>query len=389
MIKKYLNVSLLLILLSLSVFSQEKEIVPGAFFTGEYFPLLKGKRLAVLANQSSLINNVHLVDSLLHSGFQVVKIFSPEHGFRGTADAGEQVGNYRDEKTGLQVISLYGQNQKPTRMEMKGIDLVIFDIQDVGVRFYTYISTMHYMMEACAENSVKMMVLDRPDPNGFYIDGPVLDTTLRSFVGMHPVPVVYGMTIGEYALMINGEHWLKNGVQCELKVIPCKNYSHSSLYKLPVKPSPNLTNMNAVYLYPSVGLMEGTEMSVARGTIFPFEAIGCPQFPDRSFSFTPRSIPGISKLPKYMKIKCYGIDLRQADSIILKNKCINLQWLIISYNKSEDKDNFFNLFFDKLAGNSVLKEQVNSGLSAEEIRLSWAAGLEQFRKIRKKYLLYE
>lgn len=369
---------------------QKFNIETGAQQTEKYIPILKNKRIAVVANHTSIVDHVHLVDSLLNSGVNVIKIFSPEHGFRGKADAGEHVKNYTDKKTGLPVISLYGSSKKPDLKDLQDVDIVVFDLQDVGVRFYTYISTMHYVMEACAEANVEMLILDRPNPNGFYVDGPVLDTSYTSFVGMHPVPIVHGMTIAEYAQMINGEAWLNNGVQCKLNVIKCDNYTHDSLYQLPVNPSPNLQNMLSIYLYPSLGFFEGTSFSVGRGTEFPFQVFGSPDFKQGKFSFTPISIDGASKYPKYENVLCYGVDLRNVNlEAFISNKKINLDWLISAYISIDTKNEFFNNFFYNISGNKDLRKQIESGLSENEIRKSWQPKLSEFEKIRKKYLLYE
>ncbi|MCK4663120.1 MAG: DUF1343 domain-containing protein [Bacteroidales bacterium] len=366
------------------------KIKVGAERTEKYLPLLKNKNVAIVANQTSLVNSTHIVDSLISLGVNMKKIFSPEHGFRGTADAGEYLDNYTDNKTGLPVISLYGKNKKPQKKDLEDIDILIFDIQDVGVRFYTYISSLHYIMEACAENNKKLIILDRPNPNGFYVDGPVLDNAFSSFVGKHPVPLVYGMTIAEYAQMINGENWLNNKTKCEIINILCENYTHEDLYTLPAKPSPNLPNMKAVYLYPSLGLFEGTVISIGRGTDFPFQVFGHPVFKNVSFEFKPHSIPGASKYPKFKDELCYGYDLRNNKGYYkFKTGKINLQYLIDSYDKLAKNEEFFNSFFNNLAGNDILKEQIKSGLSEKEIRKSWQHDLDKFKKIRKKYLLYK
>jgi uncharacterized protein YbbC (DUF1343 family) len=360
----------------------------GAERTEQYIPLLRGKRIAVVTNQTGMIGPTHLVDSLLAIGMDVMKVFAPEHGFRGEADAGEHVANERDKRTGLQVVSLYGKNKKPSADQLKDVDVLVFDIQDVGVRFYTYISTMHYVMEAAAEEHKAVIVLDRPNPNGFYVDGPVLDTAFRSFVGMHPVPLVHGMTMGEYARMINGEGWLKGGVKCDLSVIACTGYDHGSYYELPVKPSPNLPNMSAIYLYPALGLFEGTIVSVGRGTAQPFQCIGYPDCPLGAFTFTPRSVPG-AKDPPYRDQLCTGLDLSSYGEIYSRlDHRLNLEWLIGMYTNSVDKKKFFNSFFDKLAGNSTLRKAVEAGKSEEVIRAGWQKDLDAFRVMRKPYLLY-
>jgi len=322
-------------------------------------------------------------------GINVSSIFAPEHGFRDMADAGDRIADGKDAQTGVPIISLYGGQLKPTPENLKGIDVVIFDIQDVGVRFYTYGSTLHYVLEACAENNVECIVLDRPNPNGFYVDGNIADTAYRSFVGMHPVPVVHGMTIGEYARMLNGEGWLRNGVKCRLTVIKCKNYTHKTAYELPVKPSPNLPNQTSIYLYPSICFFEGTNISLGRGTPFPFQVYGSPKLPDTGFSFTPESVPG-AKNPPLLGVKCYGVDLRNAiaEKIVPSPK-LNLEWVINAYNAYPDKDNFFIPYFDVLASGPTLREQILKGMSAEEIRYSWKEGLEKFGKIRAKYMLYD
>ena len=390
---KYLLFLAILLLNSCFVQSVEKEKVQirtGAQQTEKYIPLLLNKNIAVVANHSTIINGSHLVDSLLVLGVNIKKIFSPEHGFRGKADAGEHVKNYIDKKTKLPVISLYGNCKKPDIKDLEGIDIVVFDLQDVGVRFYTYISTMHYVMEACAEANVEMLILDRPNPNGFYVDGPVLDTVYRSFVGMHPVPIVHGMTIAEYAQMINGEAWLKNEIKCKLSFIPCGNYTHDSRYELPVNPSPNLQNMRSVYLYPSLGFFEGTGLSVGRGTKFPFQVFGGPDLKNVEFTFIPKSINGASKYPKYQDKKCFGVDLRTIDiNDFIAQKRINLEWMLFGYQNIENQNNFFNTFFYNISGTDQLKKQIVQGESAKQIRKSWQPALRKFKKMRKKYLIYK
>ena len=357
--------------------------------TEKYLPLIKNRQIALVANPTSMIGKTHLVDSLLKLGISIRKVFCPEHGFRGNQEAGENVQNLTDPKTKLPVISLYGENKKPKPLDLKGIDIVIFDIQDVGARFYTYISTLHYVMEACAENNIEVLVLDRPNPNGYYVDGPVLDMKFSSFVGMHPVPIVHGMTMAEYALMINGEKWLKNGIQCKLQTIVVNNYNHTDCYSLPVKPSPNLLSMNAIYLYPSLCLFEGTIISVGRGTKKPFQILGHPKMDTTVFSFTPRAIIGMSSNPPYKDKRCFGYDLSYYSLNILRNdKKINLFWLIDLYHRLSAKTEFFTPFFDKLAGSDLLRNQIIAGKTEEEIRNSWQADLQKFKEIRKKYLLY-
>jgi uncharacterized protein YbbC (DUF1343 family) len=360
----------------------------GAALTQEYLPLIQGKTVAVVANQTSLIGGVHLVDTLLSLDVDIRLIFAPEHGFRDLADAGAVITSGTDPVTGINVISLYGRKKKPLPEDLEGIDAVIYDIQDVGTRFYTYLTTMCYVMEACAENGKSFIILDRPNPNGYYVDGPVLDTAYRSFVGIHPVPVVHGMTLGEYAGMVNGEGWLAGGISCDLKVIRCNNYTHSTLYELPVIPSPNLPNMNSVYLYPSLCFAEGTVLSCGRGTEFPFQVLGAPEMPDTGFSFTPHPSFGSSD-PRYNGMLCYGIDLRNAiEDSIVPRPAMNLEWIIDAYNAYPDKEKFFTGYFDTLAGSSTLREQIISGMDADEIRQTWQEQLNRFSEIRAKYLLY-
>ena len=365
----------------------------GAVQTSKYLNLLKRKKIAVVANQTSVIfkntdvtknSTTHLVDSLLNLGLSVKKVFSPEHGFRGTADAGEDVEDGIDAKTGLPILSLHGKHKKPSKKNLKDIDVVIFDIQDVGVRFYTYISTLHYVMEACAENAIPLIVLDRPNPNAHYIDGPVLEAKHSSFVGKHEVPVVYGMTIGEYGQMINGEKWLKNGIQCDLLVIPVKNYNHNSEYSLTIRPSPNLPNDKSINLYPSLGFFEGTTINAGRGTEFQFQRYGAPYFPKTDFNYTPQSNFG-AKYPKHQNKHCYGVDL----SDVKKLSAINLEWLMDAYQKTPKNQKFFGNTFTIHAGNTKLQEQLEKGISAKEIHKSWQKDLEEFKKIRSKYLIYK
>lgn len=364
-------------------------ILPGADQLGEYLPLLRGQRVAMLVNQTSLVGSSNLVDTLLKLQINIVKIFSPEHGFRGVADAGETVGNTRDPETGLTVISLYGPHTSPSKEELSDVDILIYDVQDVGTRFYTYISSMQRFMEAAARNHKPLIILDRPDPNGFYVDGPVLDTAFHSFVGLQPIPVVYGMTIGEYATMLNKEHWLAQGMECNLTVIRCKHYTHRSYYQLPIKPSPNLPDMGAVYLYPSLCLFEGTSVSVGRGTDKPFQVFGAPGLPHRLYSFIPRSMPG-AKDPPYLNDTCYGYDLSGHEAVIRRHlkDVLPLKWLIRAYQLSPDKDHFFKAYFNKLAGDSDLAAQIKAGWSEKQIRSGWQAALKKFRNIRQKYLLY-
>jgi len=366
-----------------------KDIIVAANLTDQYIPLLKDKKVGIVGNHTSLINQTHLVDSLLNLGIDVIKVFSPEHGFRGNADAGEKVNSNIDKKTKLPIVSLYGKNKKPSTEQLKGLDVVVFDIQDVGTRFYTYISTMSYVMEACAENNIKILVLDRPNPNGHYIDGPILNPKFSSFIGMHEVPIVHGMTIGEYAQMVNGEHWLADSITCDLTVIKMENYDHNSTYTLPLKPSPNLSNMKSVYLYPFLCLFEGTPYSIGRGTEKPFQIIGHPNMDSVNFSFIPKSMEG-AKNPKLKNEKCFGVDLSLIEEHELRNqKSIELKWLIEAYKNANDKDNFFSSSFNLLAGSDELQTQLKNGLTEKEIKASWQDGLAQFKKTRKKYLLYK
>lgn len=388
---RYLVINLLLVLFTSPACSQGQgnQLKVGAERTDRWYPLIENKMVAVVANQTSLIGHVHLVDTLLAGGFNVVKVFGPEHGFRGQAGAGEEVGSNTDPVTGLPIVSLYGKNKKPKNDDLDGIEIMIYDIQDVGVRFYTYISTMTYVMEACAENSIPVLILDSPNPNGFYIDGPILEPECKSFVGLHPVPIVYGMTSGEYAMMVNGEQWLENGLTCDLTVVPVENYTHRDMYDLPVRPSPNLPNQNAVLLYPSLCLFEGTIVSVGRGTDFPFQVIGHPDFVIGSYIFTPRSIPGAAPKPLYEGKQCCGTNLTGFIREIGKapDKLI-LNWLLGYYEFFKDKTVFFNSYFRNLAGTTQLQKQIEEGLTEEQIRESWQPGLKQFKEIRKKYLLY-
>jgi len=368
---------------------QEGGIVVGAERTDIYYPILKGKQVAVVANHTSLLHGAHLVDSLVGAGMKIAKIFSPEHGFRGKADAGQLIDDKIDLVTGMPIISLYGNHKKPTKEDLLGIDLVIFDIQDVGARFYTYISTLTYVMEACAENDISVVVLDRPNPNGFYVDGPVLEPEHKSFVGMHEVPIVHGMTVGEYAQMINEEQWLLDSVKCDLTIVPVKNYSHTDLYELPEKPSPNLPNKYAVYLYPSICLFEGTVVSVGRGTDYPFQIIGHPEFLLGSYIFVPRSIPGVATRPKHEGVYCNGQNLIGYAREIENNPAqLNLAWLVTYYDELKDKSDFFTDYFTLLAGTEKLQKQVEQGWTEEQIRESWQPALDEFKEIRKTYLLY-
>ena len=386
--------ALLLAFVFSQAFSQTLRLIPkeqyvcGAQDTDNYLHLLEGKRVGVVANQTSLIGNTHLVDSLVSLGVNVKRIFTPEHGFRGAADAGAKVTDGKDSKTGIEIASLYGKTKKPTDAMLQDIDIMLFDLQDVGVRFYTYISTLSYVMEACAEHDIRVVVLDCPNPNGFYIDGPVLKPENTSFVGMHPVPVVYGMTIGEYGKMVNGEGWLKNGVHCELTVVGVPGYDRNAIYELPVKPSPNLPNWESVYLYPSLCLFEGTIVSVGRGTDKPFQIFGHPALRG-DYSFTPQSMEGASK-PMFEGEKCRGLDLTEfAHDYANNTNQLHLDWLIDAYQQLTGNNYlFFKKYFDLLAGDNLLKQQIENGKSAEGIRASWKSDLKSFRSIREKYLIY-
>ena len=365
------------------------DLTVGAGRMDLYLSSLKDKSVAIVGNQTSVVGKSHLVDTLLRLGVHVKTVFAPEHGFRGTADAGEHVDNGKDQKTGLPLISLYGEHLKPSKEDLSGVDVVIFDIQDVGARFYTYISTLHYVMEACAEYGKQLIVLDRPNPNGFYVDGPILESAFSSFVGLDPLPIVHGLTVGEYAGMVNGEHWLKGGLQCKLQVVPVKNYSHKDLYQLPVKPSPNLPNMTSVYLYPTLCLFEGTVVSVGRGTEHPFQVIGFPGVKSSTYEFTPKSMPGATA-PMYAGQLCKGFDIGRFGEMYIKNaRSLYLFWLKGMYAQAPDKAKFFTDFFTKLAGTESLKAQLIAGASEERISKSWKAGLDQYKLMRKKYLLYE
>jgi uncharacterized protein YbbC (DUF1343 family) len=367
-------------------------IITGAQQTERYLPKLKNKSVAVVTNASGVIGLKHLIDTLLMHKIKIKKIFGPEHGFRGTSDAGEKIKNGKDSKTNIPVISLYGSHKKPTPKDLKGIDIVLYDIQDVGVRFYTYISTMTYVMEACAENDKPLIILDRPNPNGFYIDGPIMTNDFNSFLGLHPVPIVYGMTCGEYANMVNGEAWLKNKRVCNLEVIPLKNYDRKKFVSnLPVKPSPNLPNDASILAYPSLGLFEGTIMSIGRGTDFPFQCVGSPYHEEKNFSFQFKPTSNsISKKPRYQDTICYGVDLKNCANDFLKSPRINLAYLIQFYNQlQKDKQlHFFELNFNYHTGNETLQKQIISHESEEEIIGSWQADLKKFNLIRKKYLIY-
>lgn len=384
----------------------------GKFKTGaenieSYLPLLKDKRVGIVTNQTGIFKsmpiiehrssslyptenkgsiNISIVDYLLEQNINLQKIYAPEHGFRGTADAGELIVDGKDTKTNLPIISLYGNNKKPKPEQLEGIDILVFDLQDVGARFYTYISSLHYVMEACAENNIPLLVLDRPNPNGTIIDGPILEKEHKSFVGMHEIPVLHGMTIGEYSKMINGEKWLKDGLQCNLSVIPCLNYAHDMKYSLPVKPSPNLPNDQSINLYASLCFFEGTNVSLGRGTEKQFQIYGSPFLPESEFdfSFTPQPNFG-AKDPVHNGKLCFGEDLTE----IRKVNRLELKWLLKAYENTADKTVFFTDFFTKLAGTKKLREQIEAGMTEKEIRKTWIEGLEQFKEVRAKYLIYE
>ena len=370
--------------------NEQWDPVPAADDPTKYLPLVKGKKIALVVNQTSTVKGTHLADFMIDKGVDVSHVFAPEHGFRGEADAGAKIKSGIDAKTGLKIISLYGNNKKPSKSDLEGIETVIFDIQDVGVRFYTYISTLHYVMEACAENNIPLIVLDRPNPNGHYVDGPILKKDFVSFVGLHPVPIVYGMTIGEYAQMINGQGWLKANVQCDLKVIPCKNYSHQSKYDLPIKPSPNLPNRRSILLYPSLCLFEPTTFSIGRGTDLQFQVLGHPNWGAVNHKFIPRPMPGATN-PKHNGMRCTG-HYFDFDMEILENRReINLSYLELAYQSAgEIGFKFFNNeeFFDKLAGSDDLRTQLRRGFTRQQIRATWQEDLSAFMKVREKYLLY-
>lgn len=369
-------------------FVDKAHYVSAAMQLNDYLPLLQGKRVGLVGNQTSIVGETHLVDTLLSLGIDIKKIYTPEHGFRGNADAGAKVNSSKDEKTGLPIVSLYGKNKKPTPEMLQGIDIILFDLQDVGVRFYTYISTMTYVMEAAAENDIPVIVLDRPNPNGFYVDGPVLKPENQSFVGLHQVPVVYGMTIGEYAKMVNSEGWLKGGVTCELTVIPINNYNRNAIYELPVKPSPNLPNWESVYLYPTLCFFEGTCVSVGRGTDKPFQIFGHPAMRG-DYTFTPKSKDGATK-PLLEGERCRGLDLTEYAHDFANNpQQLHIEWIIDSYQQLNEKNYiFFKKYFTLLAGSKWLQFSIENGSDANRIRASWQDNLEEFKAIRAKYLLY-
>ena len=373
------NIFILIFLYSFGLNAQE--LVLGADRIEQIITLTNEKSIAIVGNQTSMVNKTHLVDTLLSLNQNIITVFSPEHGFRGTGDAGAKIENEIDIKTGIPIISLYGENKKPKKKDLEDIDIIVFDIQDVGARFYTYISTLHYVLETASEENIKVIVLDRPNPNGHYIDGPVLEEEYTSFVGMHPIPIVHGMTIGEYAKMIIGEKWIEK--KSNLTIIEMLNYDRNKIYELPIKPSPNLPNKKAVNLYPSLCLFEGTMISIGRGTEIPFQHFGSPKLNLYNYSFIPKSGPG-SRYPKHENKTCYGKEL--TNTPILNS--INLDWLLETYNQIQNKEDFFISFFDKLAGTDKLRKQIISGKNSREIKKSWKADLKEFKNIRNKYLLY-
>lgn len=375
-------------LATLSVFAQIPPVKVGAERTDCYLPLIEGKKVAVLSNQTGIVGNEHLVDVLVRNGINIVGIFSPEHGFRGNADAGEHVNNSIDEKTGIPIWSLYGNaGGKPSPEQMKQFDVLVFDLQDVGLRFYTYYISMARMMDACAETGKKMIVLDRPNPNGFYVDGPILDMKHKSGVGWLPIPIVHGMTLGELALMINGEGWLPEKRKCDLTVIPCENYTHQTLYELPIAPSPNLPNMQSIYLYPSVCLFEGTVVSLGRGTPFPFQVYGHPKYKGSAFCFTPQSMPG-AKNPPLLNQRCCGVDLRNLPQSLIRKNGFDLSYVIDAYQNLRMGEEFFTPFFEKLVGVNYIRRDIIAGKSAREIKAKWQNDVIRFKQQRKPYLLY-
>lgn len=374
-----------------------KAIKTGAEQTEKYLPFLKGKRVAVLANQTSVIGHTHLVDSLQKLGVNIVKVFGPEHGFRGKASAGSEVKDETDAATGIPIISLYGPKNKPSKEDLANVDVLIYDLQDVGVRFYTNINALARLMEACYDNKKNLLILDRPNPNGYLIDGPVLDMKYKSGIGMFPLPMSHGLTVGEFALMANGEGWLTNKVKCDVKIIPVANYNHDMPYTLPVAPSPNLNTRQAVMLYPSTCMFEGTYLNHGRGTYFPFTVIGSPKLKGKyDFSFTPSSIKGMAETPLFMNQVCYGLDLRKYNvDQLRKTKKINLQWIMELYKASPNKEDFFNSSLSKemgvierLVGSGLFRQQIINGSTEQEIRASWEPGLTAYKSMRKKYLLY-
>ena len=376
---------------------QKRQIITGADQTEKYLPLLNGKRVGILANPTTIIGKIHLVDSLITRGINIVKVFGPEHGFRGNASNGAIVGDEKDPATGIKIISLYGSKRRPSAKDLADVDIMIFDIQDVGCRFYTYINVLREVMESCAENNKTLLILDRPNPNGYLVDGPILDMRLKSGIGEYPIPIAHGMTIAEFAQMINGQGWLNSKTKCKLKIIPVAYYNHDMPYTLPVKPSPNLNTQQSIMLYPSTCLFEGTALNHGRGTYMPFTVLGSPALKGKyTFSFKPVSLPGMSETPLYMNEVCYGIDLGKYDiNKLRKAKRINIQWMIDLYNAYPNKDKFFDRSqseqigsIDGLSGSADFKKQIIAGKSVKEIQDSWEPGLSQYKVMRKKYLLY-
>ena len=386
---KKLSIIITLLMTTIIAFAQSDRVIVGAESTKEYFPILKNKRIAIMSNHTGMVGDEHLLDLLIRNKFNVVAIFSPEHGFRGDADAGEHVSSSIDEKTGVPIRSLYGgEGQKPSKESMDMFDLLIIDIQDVGLRFYTYYATMVRLMDACAEDNKKMLILDRPNPNGHYVDGPILDMKHKSGVGWLPIPIVHGMTLGELALMTNGERWLPQSRVCDVTVIKCKNYTHQTLYNVPIPPSPNLPNMKSIYLYPSTCLFEATPVSLGRGTDFPFQVYGHPNMLGYDFSFTPKSVSGAKNPPQLDRL-CHGVDLRDISDEEIFKKGIDLSYIIDAYNNLNLDDHFFRPFFEKLVGVDYIRKMIMEGKSADEIKAMWTDDVEKFKQQRRPYLLYE
>ena len=386
---KKLSIIIILLMTTIIAFAQSDRVIVGAESTKEYFPILKNKRIAIMSNHTGMVGDEHLLDLLIRNKFNVVAIFSPEHGFRGDADAGEHVSSSIDEKTGVPIRSLYGgEGQKPSKESMDMFDLLIIDIQDVGLRFYTYYATMVRLMDACAEDNKKMLILDRPNPNGHYVDGPILDMKHKSGVGWLPIPIVHGMTLGELALMTNGERWLPQSRVCDVTVIKCKNYTHQTLYNVPIPPSPNLPNMKSIYLYPSTCLFEATPVSLGRGTEFPFQVYGHPNMLGYDFSFTPKSVSGAKNPPQLDRL-CHGVDLRDISDEEIFKKGIDLSYIIDAYNNLNLDDHFFRPFFEKLVGVDYIRKMIMEGKSADEIKAMWTDDVEKFKQQRRPYLLYE
>lgn len=381
-----------------NAFNVSKELKTGAEQTSKYLPYLKGKKIGIVSNQTSVIGKTHLVDSLKKLGVNIVSVFGPEHGFRGNASAGTKVQDEVDSVTGIQIISLYGPRRKPRKEDMDAIDLMVYDVQDVGCRFYTNINVLRGIMESCADNKKELLILDRPNPNAYLVDGPILDMNLKSGIGQFPIPISHGLTVAEFAQMVNGEGWMEKKAKCKLKIITVANYTHDMPYILPVKPSPNLNTQQAIMLYPSTCLFEGTALNHGRGTYFPFTVFGAPELKGKySFSYTPVSIPGMAETPLHMNKVCYGLDLRKYDVEKLRSsKKINIQWMMELYKAFPDKERFFDFkqskemgSIDKLAGTLLFKQQIIAGTSEEEIRKSWEPGLSNYKVMRRKYLIYE